>query len=128
MGLDQYAYSISKAEKPLLDTQEHYDGELAIESQDELAYWRKHADLNGWMTNLYHSKGGEGSFNGQILELTKEDVEELQRAVKEEGLETATGFFWGVSDERHDNETLAFIKKALKALKEGKIVYYCCSW
>jgi hypothetical protein len=127
MGLDQYAYSVSKADRPLLDSQEYYDGEAVIESQEELAYWRKHADLNGWMTNLYHSKGGEGSFNGEILELNEDDLNSLQEAVKE-GLETATGFFWGVSDERHDNETVAFIKKALREVKKGNVVYYCCSW
>jgi hypothetical protein len=37
----------------------------------ELAYWRKHPNLHGWMEQLAESKNLEyGSFNGVELELT----------------------------------------------------------
>jgi hypothetical protein len=38
----------------------------------ELAYWRKHPNLQGWMQELYYEKGGEGEFNCVDLELTLE--------------------------------------------------------
>lgn len=129
MGLDQYAYSISRDDMNLLQSQEYLDGELAIETQDELAYWRKHADLNGYMEKLYFQGGSmDETFNGQPLELDKEDLLELKRIVDADELETATGFFWGVSDERDKEPTLEFIQRALQAIEEGKVVYYCCSW
>jgi hypothetical protein len=128
MGLDQYAYSISKEDMNLLQTQEFLDGELGIESQEELMYWRKHANLNGHMERLYHQQGHMDSFNGQPLELDKEDLLELKEIIKGEGLEKATGFFWGYSEESDDPPTLEFIEKALQAINEGKVVYYCCSW
>jgi hypothetical protein len=40
MGLDQFAYCIDN------------NGE-----KEELAYWRKHPNLQGWMENLWQSKG-----------------------------------------------------------------------
>jgi hypothetical protein len=128
MGLDQYAYSISKSEMALLETQEYLDGELGIESQEELMYWRKHANLNGWMEEMYHRQGHMDSFNGQPLELDEADLLELKRKITEEGLDHASGFFWGSSSEQDDPPTLEFIDKALKAISEGKVVYYCCSW
>lgn len=128
MGLDQYAYSISKPEMDLLKTREYLDGELAIESQEELAYWRKHADLNGYMEKMYHRQGHMDDFNGQPLELDEADLLELKRVVEDDALEKATGFFWGSSDERDKEPTLEFIDKALQAVRDGKVVYYCCSW
>jgi hypothetical protein len=128
MGLDQYAYSISKGDMDLLQTQEFLDGELGIESQEELMYWRKHADLNGYMEKMYHQQGHMHDFNGQPLELDKDDLLELKAIIEGDGLETASGFFWGYSTPEDDIPTLEFIDKALQAIKDGKVVYYCCSW
>jgi hypothetical protein len=41
----------------------------------EIAYWRKHPNLHGWMQRLWESKGNSGEFNGDELELTWEDLE-----------------------------------------------------
>ena len=60
MGLDQNAYKVSQ------------DGERV-----ELAYWRKHNRLQGWMENKYIDNGGTKEFNCVALELTLEDIEEL---------------------------------------------------
>ena len=59
MGLDMYAYTAAK---------EQADYETG---QRELAYWRKHPNLHGWMERLAKSKNVEyHSFNGVELELT----------------------------------------------------------
>lgn len=51
MGLDQYA-SIRK------------DGQ----EDQEIAYWRKHPNLQGWMEQLWREKGGE--VNSTVLMLS----------------------------------------------------------
>ena len=42
MGLDQYGYAVPKEES---------------EARNELAYWRKHNRLQGWMEQLWYDKG-----------------------------------------------------------------------
>lgn len=128
MGLDQNAFSIKKADLPLLNTQEYFDGKLAIESIEELMYWRKHANLQGWATAIFDQTGQHEVFNGQNLVLVKDDLFELRQLVLKGELETATGFFWGTSDEEHDKMTLEFIDKALQAIDEDKVIIYTCSW
>ena len=62
MGLDQYAYAKTSEDS---------------EEQEELAYWRKHNRLHGWMEDLYRDKGNAveheafgNSFNCVEVELT----------------------------------------------------------
>ena len=75
MGLDQYA-TARKGEPTTND-----EGYIYYEDSMELAYWRKHPNLHGWMELLAEQKGLEyGSFNGIELELTWEDLDALERA------------------------------------------------
>ena len=84
MGLDQYG--IARKGEP----QTGEDGYTFYEDEMELAYWRKHPNLQGWMEELYHKKGGEGEFNCVDLELALEDLEWLEDALDHEELpETA---------------------------------------
>ena len=106
-------------------------------------YWRKHARLQQFMMELWHTKKGEetplgvmgSDFNGgNILWLLEEDILKLQDAVKTENLPFCPdGFFWGhqfqeESMREYKNQDLEFCEKALKWLKEGKNVFYDCSW
>lgn len=109
MGLDQYAIA-------------RKDGE----EQRELAYWRKHADLEGWMSNLYASRGGTGDFNCVELQLFKADVEKLEG--EHRNLETATGFFWGESSKEKVEATQEFIESAKDLLDDGWIIIYTSWW
>ena len=73
MGLDQNAWKVDK------------DGE-----REELAYWRKHNRLQGWMEERYTEKGGKEQFNCVDLELTEEDIDDLETAIEDRELpETA---------------------------------------
>ena len=47
MGLDQYAYARQAG------VERGEDGE----NNEELAYWRKHNRLHGWMEDLYRDRG-----------------------------------------------------------------------
>ena len=117
MGLDMYAYTAAK-EKADYET-----------GQRELAYWRKHPNLHGWMHRLWESKGNQGDFNGVELELTWADLDELERAVTHDQLPSTQGFFFGnEADEHYKQDDLAFIKRARAELFLGLKVFYNSSW
>ena len=117
---------------------------------NELAYWRKHNRLHGWMEELWESKGKPydgklednplGDFNCVELELSLEDIEDLAVDIENQSLPETEGFFFGsdsytwnkdgkanedILEEYYHLETdLNFIKEARKALEKGQIVTY----
>ena len=118
MGLDQNAFSVDK------------NGERV-----EIAYWRKHNRLQGWMEERYANKGGKEEFNCVDLELTEEDITDLETAIEERELPETGGFFFG-NDSYSDYEgeygyketDVDFIKKARQILESGNRVVYSCWW
>jgi hypothetical protein len=123
MGLDQWAFAIDN------------NGE-----KEELAYWRKHPNLQGWMENLWVSKGrpnahedkdpnGMSDFNCVQLELTEEDLDSLEQDVTNASLPDTVGFFFGGnSDGEYGQQDLEFIQKAREALDSGLTVVYDSWW
>tara|TARA_B100001094_G_C18033563_1_gene721375 strand:- start:262 stop:633 length:372 start_codon:yes stop_codon:yes gene_type:complete len=123
MGLDQYA-TARKGEAITDD-----EGDTYYEDSMELAYWRKHPNLQGWMEELYHDKGGEGQFNCVDLELTLKDIDALEESLDEEALpETAGFFFGGNSDDHYAEADREFIVQARAAIKQGYTVVYSSWW
>lgn len=95
----------------------------------ELAYWRKHPNLHGWMRRLWESQGHTGSFNGDELELTWADLDALEQAVVHGQLPGTSGFFFGdPSDSYYQGADLEFIKLARAELFLGLRVFYNSSW
>ena len=137
MGLDMYAYAAAKAgAQAAFDEGSQWDAEkdemanpIAPEPR-EIAYWRKHPNLHGWMERLAESKNLEyGSFNGVELELTWADIDALEQAVTHKQLPATTGFFFGRNaDEEYYQDDLAFIKTARTELFMGLKVFYNSSW
>ena len=136
MGLDQYAYVAAKAnQQDEFYKDAVYDETVkqyvnpTITKPREIAYWRKHPNLQGWMSDLYHSRGGSETFNGVELELTWEDLDALERAVTHGQLPETTGFFFGnPSDNEYRASDLQFIKEARAELFLGLKVFYNSSW
>jgi hypothetical protein len=146
VGLDQYAYVAARAGQRA----EYWDGaeldqygksvNTKVSEPRELAYWRKHPNLQGWMESLWKKKMHEAnqelpesqwdsSFNGIELELTAEDLDALERAVKKHQLPKTSGFFFGDdSDQRYYKHDLEFIKNARAELFMGLKVFYNSSW
>jgi len=143
MGLDMYAYVAQKAGQ----MNEHYENynynkdTSTVTKPREIAYWRKHPNLHGWMEQLWKQKGRPGvdlqfyaeeygpDFNGIELELTWEDLEDLERAVTHKQLPATSGFFFGnPSDEHYYEADLQFIKNAKAELFLGLKVFYNSSW
>lgn len=131
MGLDMYAYVAAKAGQNH-EYWEQYDlseEQKTVEKPRELAYWRKHPNLHGWMRKLWIEKGNDGDFNGDELELTWEDLDQLEDAVKHNQLPGTTGFFFGEnSDDYYREQDLEFIKNARSELFCGLRVFYNSSW
>ena len=134
MGLDMYAYTATRAgqQNEFYETAEYVDNEFVnstVTKPMELAYWRKHPNLHGWMQQLWESRGNEGSFNGDELELTAQDLDDLELAVTHGQLPTTGGFFFGnPCDEHYREQDLEFVKNARAELFMGLKVFYNSSW
>ena len=137
MGLDMYAYA------------KNSNGE-----EESLADWRKHNRLHGWMEDLWEDKGKpfEGDLSGDVevdrfncipVELTLEDLDQLEADVNQKVLPETGGFFFGddsftweddngnkpkAGDYYYKQTDLQFIEDARKAINEGKKVYYSSWW
>ena len=140
MGLDQYAYVAAKA-----GAYGEYWGDENYNKEDsdptkffkphEIAYWRKHPNLQGWMEQLWQEKNPKvleddrNSFNGVELELTWADLERLEADVLAGNLPPTKGFFFGDgSDQFYIKDDLDFIKTAKAELVMGLKVFYNSSW
>lgn len=140
MGLDMYAYAGHKGQHDeYWENYDHKNDASTVEKPREIAYWRKHPNLHGWMERLWASKGRPGlaancedadvMFNGIELELTWEDIDQLERDVKANHLPATTGFFFGDDADNHYRENdLEFIKNARAELFLGIKVFYNSSW
>ena len=118
MGLDQYAAI-------RLDTK----NEDGIYDSEELACWRKHPHLQGFMENLYIEKGGTEEFNCVDVELDLSDIDTLEADIKGDLLPVTGGFFFGNdSSEYYKEQDLEFCTNARKALADGQRVSYSSWW
>ena len=123
MGLDQYA-TARKGEAQTDD-----EGYTYYEDSKELAYWRKHPSLQGWMEDLWIEKGNSGEFNCVDVELTLGDLDSMEEALDENALPETVGFFFGENSEEHYAEQdREFIVNARAAIKQGYTVVYTSWW
>jgi len=120
MGLDQYALVVDDNSKD--------------EKGEEIMYWRKHNRLQGWMEDLWRRKTGDtGEFNCDDVDITEQDLDDLEKAIENDELPETGGFFFGPdSYENYECEykeyDLEFIQKARLALAKGKKVVYTSWW
>jgi len=135
MGLDMYA---SRRAKIILVNSKKSNDKLNLSvgntSAQEIACWRKHNRLHGWMEKLWREKTGmEGSFNCEELLLEKKDISTLEKVIRNNQLPETGGFYFG-EDSYSENEEqymvadLKFIKEARQAINEGDEVIYNSWW
>ena len=93
MGLDMYAYKTSKVVED--------KKEITDDNREELAYWRKHNRLHGWMEELWEDKGRPNFTNSESQPM---------------------------GDFKQKAYDLGFVEKAKKIAKKGECVYYTCWW
>lgn len=97
----------------------------------ELAYWRKHPNLHGWMQRLAVEKGfsaDPSDFNCVPLLLTSEDIDRLEKDVLSDNLPATSGFFFGASSPEDKADDLTFIGLAREVIAEGLNVFYDSWW
>ena len=140
MWLDQYAYA-AKGKKIIKkkDWENFYEESddpeelISVWSEKiEIAFWRKHRNLQGWMTELWRKKNKFGSeysnkdFNLEELILTEEDLNLLESDVLSKNLpETQDIFFFGSEkNDYYKDHDLNFIARAREYIKDGYTVYY----
>ena len=142
MGLDMYAYVASRKgqynefdETAELDATTNEFVSTTVTKPYEIAYWRKHPNLHGWMEQLWVSKGrprqsvGWPIFNGIELELTWDDLDNLERAIRNGQLPDTEGFFFGKpSDNHYYEQDLEFVNNAKAEVFLGLKVFYNSSW
>lgn len=126
MGLDQFAYAAAKENDNV--------------NRREIAYWRKHPNLQGWMERLWIEKGKPGGssnqeeawgsgFNGIELELTWQNLEMLEQDILNGSLPSTTGFFFGDPKDKYYQEyDLNFVHEAKAEIFCGLKVFYNSSW
>ena len=136
MGLDMYAYVANKAgahDEFYEADGEFIDGEWRVRGKTkprEIMYWRKHPNLHGWMEQLAEAKGLKyDSFNGVEMELTWEDLDQLERAITHKQLPSTRGFFFGdEADDYYRENDLQFVREAKAEIFVGLKVFYNSSW
>jgi|15BtaG_2_1085339.scaffolds.fasta_scaffold01022_4 hypothetical protein len=114
MGLDQYAYAQKGSDFDNLD------------EKILIAQWRKHANLQGWMEDLYRLRGGTDEFNCVSLRLSEDDILRLGR--EHRNLSATTGFFFGETIPEKVEQTEEFIDLALSYISKGYAIVYSSWW
>ena len=92
----------------------------------DLGYWRKHADLHGYIVNTF----AEGEDDCQKIELDENDLDKIIMAIREDKLvKDHSGFFFGNStefgyyNEEEKNYAISCFEKAKKFIQRGKELY-----
>lgn len=126
MGLDQNAYRIKKG---IIKSSVPQPNDVPSDDLEEIAYWRKHPNLQGWMENLYKEKGGTDQFNCKFVQLTLEDLELLEHDIRKGDLPKTNGFFFGDdADKYYKDEDLKFVYEAMDSIEDGYDVLYDSWW
>tara|TARA_R110002012_G_scaffold291325_1_gene485688 strand:+ start:543 stop:914 length:372 start_codon:yes stop_codon:yes gene_type:complete len=123
MGLDQFAYKVKSK----------YNSDTVTEkiTKIKIAQWRKHNALEGYMSALFKSKGGDGEFNCRTLPLDNDDLNELEETINNKELPETEGFFFGndtSKDEECNAQDKQFIDDAREALENGWQIEYTSWW
>lgn len=132
MGLDMYAFAVKESLLPEDVRSAEVDVKLGDDIKaEEIAYWRKHHDLHGWMQELYNRKGGSSpDFNCNTVRLSLDDLDDLEKTVRGHMLPETTGFFFGSNppDEESMLNDLKFIEEARERINDGYAVFYDSWW
>jgi len=137
VGLDQYAFAVMP-HRDNTDFSVRWTRENTPEGVTpaiQLAYWRKHTDLHGFVEQLFRDRAKDqnytpqdGMFNCQPFRLTLNDLIALREAIEENDLPHTTGFFFGESTSEKNAATLEFIDAAQKAIAQDMEIYYDSLW
>jgi hypothetical protein len=94
------------------------------DTDSEIAYWRKHPNLHGFIVNTF----ADGIDECQKIPLTLENLEKIISAVAADSLPDTEGCFFGASFPEYRESTLEQLHEVRKLVESGFSVYYQASW
>ena len=130
MGLDMYLrgdhYNSDHSRHGDI-TRDKLDNEYEISSYEvDLGYWRKHADLHGYIVNTF----ADGKDNCQKIELDENDLDKIIMAIRHDKLvKDHCCFFFGNStefgyyEEKEKEYAINCFEKAKKFIRRGKELF-----
>lgn len=120
MGMDQYVYKVKG------EPYRNWKG-LCYPEETRIQDWCDRYDIQNWMTQLFHKKGGQGEFNCDKVWLEEEDLLWLLDAIVGDKLPST---WWQEKEyyEEEKDDDSRFIDEALTALAEGYKLYYTSWW
>jgi hypothetical protein len=99
-------------------------GEDSGYEYNQVAYWRKHPDLHGYIVNTF----ADGVDECQKIPLDEFKVQNIMAAIRNKSLPKTSGFFFGSSNGSESENDLMQLQEVLNAIKKGYKVYYQASW
>jgi beta-xylosidase len=135
MGLDMYLYG-EKSSMAIGANAPTEDGFRLASKTLEIAYWRKHPNLHGYIVETF----ADGVDECQPINLHKEEINKIIEAIKNDELPFTEGFFFGRSPQKGEPEyeenkqhDIEVFEKALKWLGEQteedwRYIKYEASW
>ena len=127
MGLDMYLrgdhFNSDQSKKGKIKRQK-LDNEFEVSSYEvDLGYWRKHADLHGYIVNTF----ADGIDDCQKIELSEDDLDKIIMAIRHDTLvKDHSGFFFGNStefgyyNEEEKNYAISCFERAKQFIQKGK--------
>ena len=97
----------------------------------DIARFRKHSDLHGFLTNIWLLKNPDTSytdFNCDYLEITPKILSEIEMLAYNPPKMHYSGPFWGESTLEDWEETKTLCEDIEKAFDEGERVFYFSWW
>lgn len=99
-----------------------------MNGNEEIYYYRKHADLNGLLEKIWKKDHTE-NFNCSDMEITDDVVKKIEEVVNSSEQKKYTGFFWGESTKEQWADTKNKLIPLLKEhLRKGDKITYLASW
>lgn len=139
MGLDMYLtgdrYKQTEYDDDYNEINIEYVDGFKLESQRlSIGYWRKHANLHGYIVNTF----ADGVDECQVIHLNVDNLRQIAKALREGDLPHTEGFFFGSDDWReecrkyYEDDAKVFDKAAewVESAPAGvwNTVQYCASW
>lgn len=125
MGLDSNFYRVHKE---AINTSTDFEVNRDKYNVTDVAYFRKNSALQGWMQQLYRSKGGTDlEFNCCNVVVTIDDLLILHKQLKANKVLPTNGFFFGeMDDDKYENLKQEVVKMIDDY--DPEYVYYYFAW
>ena len=125
MGLDAY---FRRVHKDAITTNVDFKIDNDKFAVTDVAYFRKNSALQGWMQELYRSKGGtDVEFNCSNVVVSIDDLLTLHNQIKANKVLPTSGFFFGdMCDEKY--EQLKQVVVDMIDDYDDEYVYYYFAW